>query len=333
MYSSVPSVCPAAVKRRTARRQALAGDDLGDAEVEHLDEVGLRSVLEVDVLGLDVAMDDALAVRLAERVGDAVHHARQPRRRQRAVLSQDRVQAAALQHLHRQVHDAFGRLIEVVDLHRVRRAQQRRRLRLALEAADDLRIARHLRVQDLERDLAVHLRLRRAIDRAEAAFADLLLDQIAIVEQLAGQVDVDGRRRQLRHRRRRRPLLRLRRHRLRHDRLHLDRARRHRRRVAHRRRHRAALVGHRRAIARRAATRRRRGRRRLGRHDRHAAALKQRLGARAHRRLRNDRARLLRPARPTKPRARLERVPTLDALHSSASFSSSSARSMRMPKL
>ena len=61
-------------------------------------------------------------------------------------------------------------------------------------------------MQHLERDLAVHLRLRRAIDGAEAALADLVLDEIAVVEQLAAQIAVDGRRRQLTTRRRRRGL-------------------------------------------------------------------------------------------------------------------------------
>ena len=40
-------------------------DRAGDAEVRH-DGVG---PLEQDVLGLDVAMDDAMLVRVAERVG------------------------------------------------------------------------------------------------------------------------------------------------------------------------------------------------------------------------------------------------------------------------
>ena len=43
---------------------------LGDAEVEDLDEVGSPLALDqVDVLGLEVAVDDALGVRGAERRG------------------------------------------------------------------------------------------------------------------------------------------------------------------------------------------------------------------------------------------------------------------------
>ena len=43
----------------------------GDAEVEHFDEVGLaRPVGEDDVVRLQIAVDDALLVRLLERAAD-----------------------------------------------------------------------------------------------------------------------------------------------------------------------------------------------------------------------------------------------------------------------
>ena len=50
-----------------ARSRAVGSDRLGEAEVEHLH----RAVgADLDVGGLEIAMDDALLVRGVERVGD-----------------------------------------------------------------------------------------------------------------------------------------------------------------------------------------------------------------------------------------------------------------------
>ena len=50
------------------RELARAAADLGDAEVEHLDEVLVVAALDqLDVVGLQVAVDDADLVRGAER--------------------------------------------------------------------------------------------------------------------------------------------------------------------------------------------------------------------------------------------------------------------------
>ena len=60
MYSGVPKIIP--VLRQARRVRSSSADHLGDAEVEHLDEVGPPVALdEVDVLGLHVAVDDAAA--------------------------------------------------------------------------------------------------------------------------------------------------------------------------------------------------------------------------------------------------------------------------------
>ena len=70
MYSGVPKIIPVCVSARAA---VLVGvDDLGDAEVEHLDEVGPPLALdEVDVLRLHVAVDDAVArARRRSALGD-----------------------------------------------------------------------------------------------------------------------------------------------------------------------------------------------------------------------------------------------------------------------
>ena len=69
MYSGVPQTMPAMVMAEPSP-VALRGD-LGDAEVADLDEVALAAHVEQhDVLGLEIAVDDALVVRLVERAED-----------------------------------------------------------------------------------------------------------------------------------------------------------------------------------------------------------------------------------------------------------------------
>ena len=71
MYSGVPNTEPARVSRGPAAVAARRGCDLRDAEVDDLDEVGpALAIDEEHVLRLEVAVDDALVVRGAERARD-----------------------------------------------------------------------------------------------------------------------------------------------------------------------------------------------------------------------------------------------------------------------
>ena len=87
--------------RRAGRREHLLGDDLlvglGDPEVRDL-HAAVRG--HEQVLGLDVAVDDPLGLRVRERGEQAVEHAHHLRQGQRA---DERPQRAALEVLHRDV--------------------------------------------------------------------------------------------------------------------------------------------------------------------------------------------------------------------------------------
>ena len=71
MYSGVPNTDAGARQSRPVAGAPSTGCDLGDAEVDDLHEVGPAVAIDEEhVLGLEVAVDDALAVRGAERARD-----------------------------------------------------------------------------------------------------------------------------------------------------------------------------------------------------------------------------------------------------------------------
>ena len=120
----------------------VAGPGLGEAEVEHLDLAVRR---QLDVRGLEVAVDDALLVGFLERLGDL------PRDRERLVdgdrpALQPRREVLALDELH---HQEVGpspvlerRGLEAVEVRDVRVVERGEQLRLALEAREPLGVGR-----------------------------------------------------------------------------------------------------------------------------------------------------------------------------------------------
>jgi hypothetical protein len=91
-----------------------------------------------DIRGLDVAVHQTRPVRVLQRVTDLSQQMDRARCRHRAEPLDQRFQIEAVEHLHHVVERAVLRDAEVVELHRVRRAQSSGRLRLALEAAEHL---------------------------------------------------------------------------------------------------------------------------------------------------------------------------------------------------
>ena len=86
-------------------------------------------------------------------------------------------------------HERVGlaAVLEPVDRPDVRMIQRREHLRFALEAGEAIGIARERVRQDLQRDLAIQLRVARAIDLAHAAGAKRGQDLIRAEARSGGQ--------------------------------------------------------------------------------------------------------------------------------------------------
>ncbi len=154
-----------------------------------------RDRLEDDVLGLEIAVDDALAVRLGERRQRLPEHVDDAPEGERAVLVRDAREVAPAQELHDEVELAVGRLAEVDDADRVRVVQPARRARLGDEARGGVLLADQVRVDDLHRDGAPEVRLLGAVDAAHSADADELEDQVAARQRAPDERIIGARRR------------------------------------------------------------------------------------------------------------------------------------------
>ena len=146
---------PVLVSFRPGAPSRLDVGHLRDAEVDDLHEVLTAVALrQEDVLGLHVAVNDALAVRGPESAWqhciDDVGGARDRDRRLRAAARSrgPRPRGAPS----RSTPFAARRLAEVGDVDDVGVADPARALRLLLEALDDLLPVREVVAQDLERD-------------------------------------------------------------------------------------------------------------------------------------------------------------------------------------
>ena len=199
--------------RRAA--QPFARHDLGDAEVEHLDEVGRRPRLEEDVLrldvarshhlgqpevedldhalrshhhvlGLEVAMDDARAMGLREPVGELRAEVEQLGDGGGA-RTQAAAQRLALHQLHHHVvrARAAGRLADVVDVDDVGMVEGGGRARLAVEAPQQLGVGAG--AQHLEGDRPAQPRVPRAVDLAHAARAQAVDDLVRADARSGGE--------------------------------------------------------------------------------------------------------------------------------------------------
>jgi hypothetical protein len=182
-------------------RGHVAMRDARNAEVQHL---GVHAAGHEDVGGLHVAMHDALAVRVGERVGDAAHHLGRLDRAGAHALQQQVAQVLALQALHGDVDAGVGRAgVEHGDDVRVRQPGGRAGLvqEQRVERLAGSRVG--VDMQGLERDGARQQRIPGRVDGAEAALAEDGLERVAADVADAFAFDARADARQHRGRRRR----------------------------------------------------------------------------------------------------------------------------------
>ena len=155
----------------------------GDAEVRHLDDA---LGVDDDVVRLDVAVDDAVAVRVAQRREDLARVRDRDRNRAEAARADQLLQRASLDVLHDDVVRAVV-LAAVEDRDDVRVREPRRVRRLAPEALDELVVVRVARVQHLDRDPSAELLVLGQVHVGHAAAAELARDAVAAGEEGAGE--------------------------------------------------------------------------------------------------------------------------------------------------
>ena len=154
----------------------------GDAEVDHLRPA---VVGDDDVARLEVAVDDAVGVGRAERVGER-HGEVEQRADRQAGLGDHRVERAAADELHHQQPPAVG-VLDAVQADDVRVVERGEGARLALQPRQRLGGGGDAVGEELHRDVAAELRVAGAPDDPSAAFAEALLE--AVVEQGVAGLD------------------------------------------------------------------------------------------------------------------------------------------------
>ena len=155
------------------------GEQLGDAEVEHLGEVGIaRPLDQEDIVRLEVAVDDAAGMGRGQRMADALHDVERARERRPRLGEEQLRERAPLEPLHHEIGGPVLELPEVEDLDDVLAADVARGLGLAEEAGDHLRVTAALRVEELDRDPPIDAGVLGQVDGAHPAFADLLPDDV-----------------------------------------------------------------------------------------------------------------------------------------------------------
>ena len=154
-------------------------EGVGEAEVEQLH---LAVLAEVDVSGREVAVDDAVRVRVSKSFGDLHADAQRLAKRNRVRIGPPS-QRAASEQLHHQIWP-FGGATHVEQRHDVRVAESRRRLRLPEQP-----LLAHLLPRacsdGLERDQSAQLTVLRLVHHAEAAPPDLP-DELEAADDRAG---------------------------------------------------------------------------------------------------------------------------------------------------
>jgi hypothetical protein len=149
-----------------------------DAEIDDARTLVAEPILLDDhVLGLEVAMNEAVLVRVLESVTELLRQVERALGVHRAI--DECTEGLALGELHDHEVDAVLGLADVDDTDDVDVVQLARELGFALEPLAQLRIVEKPLVQHLDRERATDLDVARAIDRAHRALTQQRLDAIA----------------------------------------------------------------------------------------------------------------------------------------------------------
>jgi hypothetical protein len=140
------------VRLREPRRRGVLAEQLGEAEVG---DAHAAVLADEDVLGLDVAVHDAVVVRELQRIAQ-LRHEREHVARGQLALQQQVAQVGAVDELHHQEEELAG-LAEVVDADDARVVQHRQRPRFAFEAFGERRVGDEVGAQHLHGDEPVEL--------------------------------------------------------------------------------------------------------------------------------------------------------------------------------
>jgi hypothetical protein len=150
---------------------------LGDAEVEDLDDLIVLRARQKHVCGLQVAMDDASIMGLAQRPAHLREDLPSLRQGQAPPLLEARAQVLAAQQLHDEVRRAFFDTV-VVHVDDVRCVEIGCGAGLALEPRDDRRGRCQMRIQEFDGQRMAELGVPRDPDGAHAATREGALDLV-----------------------------------------------------------------------------------------------------------------------------------------------------------
>ena len=185
-YSGVPKMTPAWVSASPRRLRARVTLAMPKSRILTKSRCAV-ALDEHDVVGLEIAVDDAGGVRVLERAQDLAHDLRARARGGSGPAAMPSDSDCAREELHHQEQRAVGGAAEVGDGDDVRVGEAAGGLGLALEAARELVLAAELGQQDLDREIAAHHHVLGAVDGAHAADADAADDAVALADDGADE--------------------------------------------------------------------------------------------------------------------------------------------------
>ena len=173
---------------RVGEARGLGRHVAGDAEVEHLHEVRLAVARDQeDVLGLEIAVNDAAPVRGPERATDLDRDAHHPRRVELSLVGQDVREVHALEVLHDEVRASVLGRAEVGHVDDVGVPDARGGAGLASKPLHELLVSGVLTPEDLHRDALSDLDVLGPVHGAHAAGADAVADPVAVLDDPADE--------------------------------------------------------------------------------------------------------------------------------------------------